>query len=103
MLISNTHDCQGLVQNQEHLLRRNVKRFRGGLVFKAHRLLYHSTLDSKVIIKNRAPCSEVGHGNNDVLVKVTVVVHQLNKSTFSLFPWQISLHTARCRGYSAII
>jgi len=25
-------------------LRRNVKRFRGGLVFKAHRLLYHSTL-----------------------------------------------------------
>jgi len=23
---------------------RNVKRFRGGLVFEAHRLLYHSTL-----------------------------------------------------------
>jgi len=23
--------------------RRNVKRFRGGLIFKAHRLLYHST------------------------------------------------------------
>ena len=29
----------------------NVKRFRGGLVFKAHRLLYHSTLGSKVIHK----------------------------------------------------
>ena len=28
---------------QEQLLRRNVKRFRGGLVFKAHRLVYHST------------------------------------------------------------
>jgi len=31
------------------LLRRNVKRFRGGLVFKAHRLLYHSTLGLRVI------------------------------------------------------
>ena len=28
---------------------RNVKRFRGGLVFKAHRLLYHSTLGLRVI------------------------------------------------------
>jgi len=33
------------------LLSRNVKRFRGGLVFKAHRLLYHSTLGSRVITK----------------------------------------------------
>ena len=31
------------------LLRRNVKRFRGGLVFQAHRLLHHSTLGSRVI------------------------------------------------------
>ena len=30
-------------------LRRNFKRFRGGLVFKVHRLLYHSTLGSRVI------------------------------------------------------
>jgi len=29
-------------------LRRNVKRFRAGLVFKAHRLLYHSTLGLRV-------------------------------------------------------
>jgi len=28
-----------------------VKRFRGGLVFKAHRLLYHSTLGLGVIKK----------------------------------------------------
>jgi len=28
-----------------------VKRFRGGLVFKAHRLLYHSTLGLRVIQK----------------------------------------------------
>ena len=31
----------------------SVKRFRGGLVFKAHRLLYHSTLGSRVIKKNK--------------------------------------------------
>ena len=30
---------------------RNVQRFRGGLVFKAHRLLYHSTLGLRVIKK----------------------------------------------------
>ena len=28
-----------------------MKRFRGGLVFKAHRLVYHSTLGSRVIKK----------------------------------------------------
>jgi len=28
-----------------------VKRFRGGLVFKAHRLVYHSTLGLRVIKK----------------------------------------------------
>jgi len=31
----------------------NVKRFRGGLVFKAHRLLYHSTLGLRVIKKKK--------------------------------------------------
>ena len=33
------------------LLRRNVKRFRGGLVCKANRLLRHSALGSRVIRK----------------------------------------------------
>jgi len=32
-------------------LYRNVQRFRGGLVFKARRLLYHSTLGLRVIKK----------------------------------------------------
>ena len=32
---------------QEQLLRRNMKRFRGGLTFKAHRLVYHPTLGSE--------------------------------------------------------
>ena len=35
----------------EQLLRRNMKRLRCGLVFKAHRLLYHSTLGLKVMKK----------------------------------------------------
>ena len=34
-------------------LRRNVKRFLGGLVFKAHRLLYHSTLGLRIIKKKK--------------------------------------------------
>ena len=37
-------------KEDEQLLRINVKRFRGGLVFKAHRLLHHSTLGLRVII-----------------------------------------------------
>ena len=38
----------------ESLLRRNVKRFRGGLVFKAHRLVYHSNHGLRVIKKKRS-------------------------------------------------
>ena len=33
----------------------NVQRFRGGLVFKAHRLLFHSTLDLRVMKKKSSP------------------------------------------------
>ena len=36
---------------KEQVLGRNEERFRGGLVFKAHRLLYYSTLGSRVIKK----------------------------------------------------
>ena len=38
---------------QEQLLRRNAKRFREGLVFKAHRRLHHSTLGLRVIKKKK--------------------------------------------------
>ena len=38
---------------EEHLPRGNMKRFRGGLVFKAHRLLYHSTLGFRVKTKRK--------------------------------------------------
>ena len=38
---------------EEQLLSRDVKRFRGGLVFKTHRLVYHSILVLRVIIKKK--------------------------------------------------
>ena len=38
---------------QEQLRDRNVQRFRGGLVFKAHRLLYQSTLGLRVTKKKK--------------------------------------------------
>ena len=38
---------------KEQLLRRNVKRFRGGLLFKAHRRFYHSTLGLRVIQRKK--------------------------------------------------
>ena len=37
----------------EQLLQRNDERFRGGLVFKANRWLYHPTLRSRVIKKKK--------------------------------------------------
>jgi len=40
--------------SREQLLSRNVKQFRGRLVFKAHRPLYHSTLGLRVIKKRDA-------------------------------------------------
>ena len=42
-----------------HLLSGNVERFRGGLAFKAHRLVYHSTLDSRVIKKKKKKLRQV--------------------------------------------
>ena len=54
-----TEDVSGLFPSNLHpphdelLLHRNVQRFRSGLVFKAYRLLYHSTLGLRVIKKKR--------------------------------------------------
>jgi hypothetical protein len=39
--------------HEERLLCRNVKRFQGGLVFNAHRLLFDSTLGLRVIKKKK--------------------------------------------------
>ena len=38
---------------QEQLRYKTLQRFRGGLVFKAHSLVYHSTLGSRVIKKKK--------------------------------------------------
>ena len=46
-----------------------MQRFRGGLVFKAHRLLYHSTLGLRVIKKGEGQY-HIGIGD------VMVLVHQ---------------------------
>ena len=45
--------CIGAGGIREQLLHRNVQRFRGGLVFKAHRLFGHSTLGLRVIKNKR--------------------------------------------------
>jgi len=39
--------CSLFARQRLQLLHRNVQRFRGGLVFKAHRLLYHSVITKK--------------------------------------------------------
>ena len=38
---------------EEQILRRDVKRFQGELVFEAHRPLYHSTLGPRVTKKTK--------------------------------------------------
>jgi len=40
----------------------NVQRFRGGLVFEAHRLVYHSTLGLRVIKQKKKKRRTVGSG-----------------------------------------
>jgi len=42
-----------------------VARFRGGLVFKAHRRLYHSTLGSRVIKKKKLRVTRWGVGGEE--------------------------------------
>jgi len=43
--------CDARGAHAEGCVTAHVKRFRGGLVFKPHRLLYHSTLGLRVIKK----------------------------------------------------
>ena len=51
--------CCGTQVPLPPLLRRNVQRCRGGLVFKAHRLVYHSTLGLRLIEKKKEGRSDV--------------------------------------------
>jgi len=56
----------------KQLLRRNVKRFRGGLILKADRLLYHSTPGSRVSKKKE----EKGGGIREADLFVSQAWHQ---------------------------
>ena len=54
MMASSAASATSRIWNStQQLLCRTVKRFRGGLVLKAHRLLYHSTLGVRAIQKRR--------------------------------------------------
>ena len=54
-----------------------MKRFRGGLIFKAHRLVYHPTLGSRVMKKRKKsansealvqePLREIAHADSQVM------------------------------------
>ena len=48
-----SHVSPGIQRVRRQLPSRNVERFQGGLVSKAHRLLYHSTLGSRVKKKKK--------------------------------------------------
>ena len=52
----------GVVDEDAHRLLQQLPAFRGGLVFKAHRLFYHSTLGSIVIKKKKKSSLWVGFG-----------------------------------------
>ena len=58
----------------EQLLDRNVQRFRVGLVFKAHRLLYHSTLGLGVIKKKSRASAAFTHRSEGCVPGVGVRV-----------------------------
>ena len=45
-----------MISIQEQPLSRNFERFRGGLVFEAHRLVYHSTPGSRVTKTKKIQC-----------------------------------------------
>ena len=51
-----------------------VQRFRGGLVFKAHRLVYHSALGSRVIKKKMKKVAGFRRGRSSVFVCVCLCV-----------------------------
>ena len=60
--LSDTQVCEPRIRalpGTASLIRRNVKRCRGGLVFKAHRLLYRSTIGSREIKKQQKEVAQI--------------------------------------------
>ena len=66
-----------MISIQEQLLRRNVRRFREGLIFKAHRLLYHSTLGSRLIKKKKK--KQLGCGGHLIVLQRYFVEDRLKR------------------------
>ena len=66
------------------VLSRNMKRFQGGLVFKAQRLWYHSTLGSRVTKKKKKKKK-----------KVYVLTRESNPCTLSSSPTSLLLPCRR--------
>ena len=74
---------------------RNVKRSRGGLVFKAHRWLYHSTLGSRVIKNNK---KKVSQKPETVSPRAIVPASSLTTSSSCFVVWGAK---CRFRGWGA--
>ena len=64
-----------------------MKRFRGGLAFKAHRLVYHSTLGLRVINKKKEPSRLNTRCHREILAAMGHRSHILAAIDF----WRFSL------------
>ena len=83
----------------EQLFRQNVKRFRGGFVFKAHRLVYHSTLGWRVIKKKKKTTLVKRHATQRTPRLTSVVKKgELHVTVFKRQIGQTSRHTADVKG-----
>ena len=87
---------------QGQLLRRNVKRSRGGLVFKAHRLVFHSTPGSKVIkrywcfkAQQTAPAPHLAHPGGCAALRIVLVTVPCVSRWCEHFPNGFDLHPLR--------
>jgi len=79
------------------LLTSAVNQFRGGLVFKAHRLVYHSTLGLRVIKKKKTSAAVAAHIftnlSSDPLMMNFPSGEKATECTLSA--WPVCLHTCR--------
>ena len=84
------------VRNLRTNTSRNVKRFQGGIVFQAHRLVYHSTLGLRVIKKKKRTCSNstrlplYGLEPYSFIVIGSSFLHGNRTTALTIFFWVIS-------------
>jgi len=81
----------------EQLLRRNVKRCPGGLVFKAHRLLYHSTLGLRVMKKETTLSMKAFRSFSSAGPAVCFIGKAFNSA------YSYTTHTCSCLAHKSII